>query len=230
MIDSRQQRTLKRIGAAVLSIAIHAPIVVAVLLARPTPAPPPPPPIFALAMFNLAPTPIKPEPAIAASSHAKPKPQQHEARPRAARPAEAPEEESPLAAGDSSGDVGLSDAELAGAASAGSGAAAGGGCDMAGRLQNALRKDPLVQSAVARAGAPGRAIMIWNGDWVQSRSEDGKGLAAVREAVIWEIAFAPKACSAQPMRGLVLLSMNEAPGGARLALGGGAWRWSDLLR
>jgi hypothetical protein len=30
------------------------------------------------------------------------------------------------------------------------------------------------------------------------------------------------------MRGLVLLSLNDAPGAPRLVLGAGAWRWSDL--
>jgi len=126
-----------------------------------------------------------------------------------------------------SGDA-LSESQLAGAATAGGGGAAGGGCDMAARVQTALRKDPLVQAAVA--GAAGKATLVWDGDWVQSHGEDGKGLAAVREAIIWEIAFAPEACRTQPVRGLVLLSMNEAGGGARLALGAAEWRWSDLLR
>jgi hypothetical protein len=85
-----------------------------------------------------------------------------------------------------------------------------------------------VQQAVAGSG--GKAIMVWNGDWVRSPGEDGKGLAAVREAIIWEIAFAPEACRAQPVHGLILLSMNSGGGGARLAVGAGEWRWSDLLR
>ena len=50
----------------------------------------------------------------------------------------------------------------------------------------------------------------------------------MREAIIWEIAFAPETCRSRPVHGLVLLSMNAA-GGARLALGAGEWRWADLL-
>jgi hypothetical protein len=69
--------------------------------------------------------------------------------------------------------------------------------------------------------------MVWNGDWVRSVGEDGKGLAAVREAMMWEIAFAPEACRTRPVHGLILLSMNNT---ARLAVGAGEWRWSDLLR
>ncbi|MGH7024620.1 MAG: hypothetical protein ACREEB_13675, partial [Caulobacteraceae bacterium] len=133
----------------------------------------------------------------------------------------------PLDAGGAS--AGVSDADLAGAAIAGTGAG-GGACDMPARLQAALRKDPLVRAAAAEAGANGNhAIFVWNGDWVRSQGEDGKGLSAVREAILWEVGFAPAACRAQPVRGLVLLSMDEAPGSARLVLGTGAWRWSDLL-
>jgi hypothetical protein len=123
--------------------------------------------------------------------------------------------------------AGLSDSELAGAAVAGSGTPAGA-CDMVRQIQAALRKDPLVQAAMTEAvrGAGGRAIMVWNGDWVQNNGEDGKGLAAVREAIMWEVAFAPPACRAEPVRGLVLMSLN---GSTRLALGERQWRWSDLL-
>jgi hypothetical protein len=123
--------------------------------------------------------------------------------------------------------VELSPAELAGAASADSGGG-GGQCDLARQLQGALRKDPLVQAAVA--GEAGKAIRVWDGDWVRSGGEDGKGLAAVREAMIWEIAFAPEACRTRPVHGLILLSMNTSPGAPRLAVGAGEWRWSDLLQ
>jgi hypothetical protein len=127
----------------------------------------------------------------------------------------------------------LTEAQLAGAATAGSGdvggagggegGGAGGACDMAARVQAALRRDALVRAAIARSD--GKATLIWNGDWVRSLGEDGKGLATIREAILWEVGFAPAACREQPVRGLVLLSL----GGARVALGSGHWRWSDLL-
>ncbi len=105
---------------------------------------------------------------------------------------------------------------------------------MARRLQSALRKARLVQAAVADAGradgAGGKALYVWNGDWIQSRGQDGNGLAAVREAIMWEVAFAPEACRAEPVHGLVLFSLNDGPGSARLVVGSGVWRWSDLLR
>jgi outer membrane biosynthesis protein TonB len=127
------------------------------------------------------------------------------------------------------GDDEASDAQVASAATAGSGVA--GRCDMARQLQAALRRNGLVQAAVAEARAEnGHAMFVWNGDWVRSHGQDGAGLAAVREAIMWEIAFAPEACRAQPVHGLVLLSLNDGPGAGRLVMGQGDWRWSDMLR
>lgn len=134
----------------------------------------------------------------------------------------------------------LSDAEAAGARTAGSGGGEGGGsgsggggesCDMVRRLQGALRRDPQVRAAAAGAhrATGGRAIVVWNGDWVRDPAQAGKGLAGVRQAIALEVAFAPEACRDEPMRGLVVLSMADAPGAPRLALGQGAWRWTDLL-
>ena len=63
----------------------------------------------------------------------------------------------------------LSESQLAGATSAGegSGGGGGGGCDTARAVQQALRRDPLVHTAVSDANRLGKAIMVWNGDWVQ---------------------------------------------------------------
>lgn len=173
---------------------------------------------------------IKPAPVPRAEETPKPKAQPQQRHTLVRRAAAKAPPEAPPAGKDpkppQSG-VELSAADLAGAASADSGGG-GGACDLARQLQGALRKDPLVQAAVASSG--GKAIMVWNGDWVQSHGEDGKGLAAVREAITWEIAFAPEACRSRPVHGLILLSMNTNPGSARLAVGANEWRWSDLLR
>ena len=103
----------------------------------------------------------------------------------------------------------------------------GGGCNTARIVQQALRKDPLVRTAVEDAHRTGKAVMLWNGDWVRSGGQDGKGLSAVREAIMWEVAFSPEACRNQRQHGLVLLSL--ADGSTRFAIGSGDWRWSDLL-
>jgi hypothetical protein len=121
----------------------------------------------------------------------------------------------------------VSDAELAGAATAGSGSG-GGGCNMVRHLEEALRRDRLIQTTIAETHR-GQAIRVWNGGWVRHGEEDGAGLAALREAIQWEVGFAPQACKTEPVHGLVLLSLNDGPGAARLVLGSGAWRWSDLL-
>jgi hypothetical protein len=238
MFETRAPRRPRRwAGAVLVSVAIHCAILLAVFSAQPQPPPPIPATPITVALFPEppAPTPPKPEPPAPAPPHpvtpAEPKPapvvvaQTVHARPeRAPAPA-------PLPAASQSG-VGLTDAELAGAASAGSGDGGGRSCDMVRVVQAALRRDARVQAAVAdarRSVGGAKAIMVWNGDWVQNDGEDGKGLAIVREAITFEVAFAPAACRAQPMRGLVVLSPAATPGSLRLALGQSAWRWSDLL-
>ena len=215
-----------------LSAVAHGALAIALLAtvtrAVPTAEPPPisvqliqPPPIVA-----RAPTP-EPQPVPAAATPAPQTPKLRSiARRSHAPPVAAPLPVAPAEETAATPSRGVDNAQFAGAAGVGEGPPSGS-CDMARRLQAALRKDPLVQAAVARAG--GGPIMVWDGDWVQSGAEDGKGLAAVREAITWEIAFAPAACRAEPMRGMILLSMDTA-GSAKLALGQGAWRWSDLLR
>jgi hypothetical protein len=224
----RAERRRRRVVGALPSVAAHLAIL-AVILLMPKPLP--------VTTVEDAPMSVslvpgeKPAPAPKAEEEApKPKtapPKRHSLVRRAAAkaPAEAPsagKDPKPPQSG-----VELSASDLAGAASADSGGG-GGQCDLARQVQGALRKDSLVQAAVAASG--GKAIMVWNGDWVKSNGEDGKGLAAVREAITWEIAFAPESCRTRPVHGLILLSMNTNPGAPRLAVGAGEWRWSDLLR
>ncbi|MEW5684902.1 MAG: hypothetical protein AB1942_08290, partial [Pseudomonadota bacterium] len=158
----------------------------------------------------------------------KPPPKRMPAREAKAAPPTVPV----LAAGESSDDDGqgeVSDAELVGATHAGSGGGgSGGGCDMPGLLQKALRRDRQARAAVADAHR-GRALRVWDGDWVRHRGQDGAGLAAVREAITWEVAWAPEACRRQAMSGPVVISLNDGPGSPRVVLGAGRWRWSDLL-
>jgi hypothetical protein len=150
--------------------------------------------------------------------------------PHISRPTPVPPDIPPVAAGkgpisDTASEV--SDAQLASASTADSGPP-GGACNMTRWLQSKLRKDRLVQAALADTH-PGKAIMIWNGDWIKHDGQDGNGLAAVRESIMWEVAFAPAACRAEPVHGLVLISLNDGPGSTRIVVGSGAWRWSDLL-
>jgi hypothetical protein len=218
------------IGAA-LSVAGHLVAILALISALT----PPPRPAEAIPMkvslVAWPPPAPKAPPVVAAAPSAVEPPAQIDQTPTAAPRAAVAVRvtaHAPAAVAASAGDAGdgLSDAQIAGAATAGS-VPAGRPCDMLQRLESALRKDPLVQAAIA--GSNARAVLVWNGDWVRSNREDGKGLAAVREAIMWEIAFAPPACRAEPVRGLVLLSVSTAPGSVRLAIGSAEWRWSDLL-
>lgn len=125
----------------------------------------------------------------------------------------------------------LSASQIAGATGVdddGAGGGGGGGeCDTARLVQRALRRDPLVRNAVIGANRLGKSVMLWNGDWVRSGEEEGKGLSAVREAIIWDLAFAPEACRNKREHGTLLLSL--ADGTTRFAIGTSDWRWSDLL-
>jgi len=224
--DRRLLARRGRVAAGVgLSLAAHACILFALIWTRLIPLPSDEPRAVVVQLVAERP-PVPPAPPAP-----KPKPKPATNKPAAPkvklRPPPPHEVETlPVAAGRAVGTgMWMTDAQLAGAASAGGGG--GGACDMARRVQEALRKDPLVRNAVVPMG--GRAVMVWNGDWVQSNGEDGKGLAAVREAVMWEVGFAPAACRAEPVRGLIVFSMGAGPGSPRLVMGMGQWRWSDLL-
>ena len=211
-----------------LSLAAHAALLLAFLTTRREPPAAPELQPIAVALVAPGPTEQPKGPATPEPPAAQPPPPKQLARPTKARP-----DVRPLPAGEGRSDdtgVELSEAQLAGAATAGGG---GGGrpCDMARRLQAALRKDARVQAAVAGAQAlTGKALYVWNGDWIRSNGQDGNGLAAVREAIMWEVGFAPEACRAEPMHGLLAMSLSDGPGASRLVLGGGEWHWKDLLR
>lgn len=233
---------------AALSVAGHLLILLALLSTHgdaPEPEPPAPATVELVAAAPVfqplaptapsPPTPAPVKPAAAKPAATKPKPIAKSSPAKAKARAVARTAATVLAAGDDGPEDTsdqVSDGQLAGAATAGSGLS-GGACNMVGRLQAALRKDRRVQAAVAEArhadGPGGGAMMVWNGGWVRSHGQDGAGLAAVREAIMWEIAFSPEPCRAEPVRGLVLLSMNDGPGAAKLVVGSGRWRWSDLL-
>ncbi|WP_309606037.1 hypothetical protein [Phenylobacterium sp.] len=229
---SRPWATQRRLLIAAFSVAGHLAAVFALLSAQTFPprvieaepmvvrlVDPPRPPIAAA---PEAPTPVE---AVAPT----PPPPRNIVRRTAARADLRPEPASQRPT--TFGAAEVSDAELALAGTAETGGA-GGGCNMARWLQAALRKDRRVQAAVAdtaQASGPRRAIRVWNGDWVRHAGQEGNGLAAVREAIMWEVAFAPVACRTEPVRGLVQLSLADGPGGSRLVVGSDTWRWSDLL-
>ncbi|WP_296459278.1 hypothetical protein [Phenylobacterium sp.] len=191
-----------------------------VVLVEPAPPEPPEP---------KAPEPKpKPEPAPKKTPPTPIKSRPPPIRARVAK-APAPPAVTPLPASDGPPDVGVAlvgDAELAGAAAADSGA--GSGCNMTRHLQGKLRKDRRVQAALSEAGR-GKAIRIWNGGWVRHGVQEGAGLASVREAIQWEVGFAPEACREEPVRGLVVISLADGPGATRIVMGAGSWRWTDLL-
>lgn len=242
--SARKDRRRRLITGA-LSAAVHTALLVALVSLRPAVSPPlaEPDPIIPVMLAPPPPEPLPPpepepeaeEPKPAPPKTAPPAPKKEPPPPPrvVARVKPAPPTVAPIPAAEKAayGFTEASEGQVAGASTAesgGGGSGAGGGCNMTRRLQTALRKDRQAQAAMAEAHR-GRPILLWNGDWVRHPSQEGAGLAAVREAILWEVGFAPEACKKEAQRGLVLISMNDAPGSARLVVGSGAWRWSDLL-
>jgi hypothetical protein len=217
----------------------------AVVVTLTRPPPPPPAPVVA------EPPPGPVTEAAAAPSPAPPRPVPARAAPRPRPVRTPPPPDVPTLPANPAPAVAamavIGEAQLAGALKAGtgqgggsgsgggggSGGASGGACDMVRRLQDALRADPEVRDAVVRAHrampASGRAILVWDGDWIQDPGQAGKGLAGVRQAIALEVAFAPRECRTRPMRGLAVIAFADGPAAPRLALGAASWRWSDLL-
>ena len=237
----------RRLALGLASAVGHGALVLWLVVARPAEAPVTEPPAMSVALVALPPPPEpspppKPEPApdpkpVPEPKPAPPKPSKAKAAKARPAPAARPTPRPPPLivvrpagpSGPGASDAEMGEAELAGAATAGGGGSgAGAGCDMAGRLQRALRKDRRVQEAVAEVHR-GRALRVWNGAWVRHPGQEGAGLTAVREAILWEVGFAPEPCRSEPVRGLVVVSLADGPGAARLALGAGTWRWKDLL-
>jgi hypothetical protein len=242
---SRRRAKADGLVAGGLSLAAHGVLLLAVATIRVAPPTPPEPEPITVALYQPPPPPPE-EPKTAPQPAGAPAPVKVSQPKLPVRPPRLvpPPQVEPLPAKPAprpSVVAELGDAELVGAATAGIGSGAGGdgsgagggGCNMVRLLQDALRKNPRVRAALTQvhpeAAAKGKAVLVWNGDWVQSPGQEGKGLAGVRELIMLEVAFAPKDCRDDPMRGLVLISLSDAPGAPRLALGSRTWNWSDLL-
>lgn len=202
-------------------VADPTPITVSLIegLSAPAPLPTPPAP----------PTPKPPEPTPPKPEPVKPAPARS-----FVRPTPTPRAVETLAAAEEPGAEAIpevSEAQLAQATTAGA-SAAGQACDMVRWLQGALRRNAQVQAAAARThrAVGAKAILVWNGNWTRSIGEEGLGLAGVREAIMLEVAFAPRECRTDvPMNRMVLISLSDAAGSPRIVMGSGYWRWADLL-
>lgn len=247
----------RRTAAGLISLVLHGLILAGALSLAPPPSAPDSTPMI-VSLVRPPPPPPPPDPpprqetqASAAAGPPKSAPEPEPRPPvRQARPAPVPPPPDipPLPAAPAPRPVmaTLSEAEAAGALTVGPGAGggaagsgsgsgdgdgAGGDCSMVARLQAALRRDPQIMAAAREAArqSQDRALLVWRREWIQSPGQAGKGLAGVRQAISMEVAFAPEACRRDPVSGHVVLSLADHAGAPRLALGGGTWRWSDLL-
>lgn len=244
-MSDRGPRTARRRRFITASLSAAAHVGLLLVIARAAPDAPPPVKLAPVQVVLVAPfeepePPVPPTPEPKAEPEPEPAPKRTPRTPVKSKPppikarmarAPAPPTVAPVVASEGPPDAGVSEvgeAELAGAGTAASGAGGGLGCNMTQFLQGKLRRDRRVQAAVSEIHR-GKAIRVWDGGWVRHGVQEGAGLAAVREAIQWEVGFAPEACKDERVRGLVVISLADAPGSARIALGDGDWRWTDLL-
>ena len=106
-------------------------------------------------------------------------------------------------------------------------------CDLAGRVQAALRDDPAVRAALAMlprdARSVANAVMLWDGRWIAgTTTSTSYALDRIRAAVIATVAAAPAPCRQEAQTGPVLMLLAGSPDTV-LALGSGRWRWGDVF-
>src|SRR5258705_7143328 len=168
-LADRARRRDRILGWA-FTAGVH--LIVFAALFWPRAAPPPAKPSLSLTMVNVLPNPKPPGP----PDQTEPGGRGDAIQPTLLRPVSPTAVPVTIHVSDNS-DL-LSESQLAGAASVGEGGGGGGGgCDLARAVQRALRRDPLVHTAVEGANRLGKSIMMWNGDWVRSGGQDGKGLS-----------------------------------------------------
>lgn len=107
-------------------------------------------------------------------------------------------------------------------------------CPIPGLLQAALQGSDAVQIALARIPRRSRSVanvvLLWHGQWVAADQVGGQvTIDSVRDEVALALQSAPEACRSQVVVGPVFLPLKGPTGDMVLALGSGAWLWTDLL-
>jgi len=107
------------------------------------------------------------------------------------------------------------------------------GCGLAESVRDALEQSVEARSALARIPRSSRsvanALMIWDGEWIAAERLGGlAALSSVRKAIAGVVDRASADCGSRAETGPVFLIVRHASETIVLALGSGAWRWSDL--
>lgn len=107
-------------------------------------------------------------------------------------------------------------------------------CALVATVRDALEQNVEARTALARIPSPSRsvanAVMLWDGEWIAPENVGGPAaLEALKEAITGAINSASAECRSRTEMGPVFLIVHGAPETIVLALGSGAWRWSDLL-
>lgn len=114
------------------------------------------------------------------------------------------------------------------------GLGAGGDCSLADAVSQALERNVDAKAALARIPPQSRsvanAVMLWDGDWIASERVGGPvALNSVQKAIAETLDSASAECRLRSESGPSFLIVRGSPDTIVLAVGSGAWRWSDLL-
>lgn len=109
-----------------------------------------------------------------------------------------------------------------------------GDCALGAAVRQALEQNVEARTALARIPRQSRsvanAILLWNGEWVAAERVGGPpAIGAIQRAITEAIGNAPQHCQSQIEPGPVFLIVDSASETIVLALGSGAWRWTELL-
>lgn len=106
-------------------------------------------------------------------------------------------------------------------------------CGLEEGLRQALQRDPAVQAALTRTPPSARsvanAVMVWDGRWVSRRELHASALEPVRRTIVAKVESATPACRQALNQGPRFITISGAADTTVLAVGSGAWRWSQLL-
>ncbi len=108
-------------------------------------------------------------------------------------------------------------------------------CDLTGPVQQALQADASSRLALGRippkARSVANAIMFWDAGWPADTALGGAAITApIRQRIVEVVSAAPAICADQLVLGPRFVSVTDVTGTTVIALGSGAWKWSDLLR
>ena len=112
--------------------------------------------------------------------------------------------------------------------------AGGKNCQILETLKLSLQGSDAVRAALlqipARSLSVAKAIVLWDGQWIDASSVGGSStLASFEQAVIQIVHQAPPNCQVEVLQGVRFITLGDARDTTVLAFGSNTWRWTDVV-